>query len=395
MVESEYDVIVVGGGPAGAAAARAAVGGGFNTLLIEKKRMPRHKPCSGYIFTEAGEFLDENYGPIPEEVKAEPQHVRGQRLYFGEGKNLDVPIEGISVWRDRFDQWLCQSSGAEIWDGAPLIDFAEWSDRVELVVGDGDERRQLKASAMIAADGALSGVAGRIDPTFTEGVPYIVTRHEYHIGGADLEPGIFHVFLDAEYGVYPAVCFKDDFVVIDTSVRRGRKLGPVRDAFHAMLGMEFGFRSRELSRDMGCSVVFPSARNRFCLGTGRVLVAGEAAGFMNALGEGISSALATGHMAGMAAAESGGKTPGDLYREKVKPERKRTAMEWSLPALMMGRAKPEFRQTLTSLQPLDIIRLTRAILAWQRSGGVAPGLEKEYMEVALRRLLHGDYDFRA
>jgi flavin-dependent dehydrogenase len=126
-----------------------------------------------------------------------------------------------------------------------------------------------------------------------------------------------------------------------------------------------------------------------------VLVAGEAAGFVNALGEGISSALATGYLAGKAAAEMAGAPPGPLYRERVKPERARTAREWSLPAMMTGRARPAFKEALFSLPLPDILRVTRAWLAWQFRGGVAPGMQKDDIEVLLRKLLHRSYDFRS
>lgn len=395
MAKVDYEVVVVGGGPAGAAAAKAASEAGMRTLLVEKKKMPRHKPCSGYVFTEAQEFIHRHYGPLPGEVMAEPPVIERERLHFGGDRYVDVRVLGWNVWRSKFDQWLCDRSGAEIWEGTKLVDFASWKDRVDVVLERGGEEIKLKAGILIAADGGLSRVVERIDPTFSEGVPQIVTCHEYHRCRVELEPGVFHVFLDADYGVYPAVYGKDDLVVVDTSVRRGRRLKPVREAFHAMLSRKYGFRPGEPYMRMGCRTIFPAAVNRFCLGTDRVLLAGEAAGFMNTLGEGISSALATGYLAGLAARGEGGGSPGEVYRQSVKAERERTAREWSLPALLMGRARPEFRQALRGVSPGDLLRLLHAILSWQRRGGVAPGLQREYLETALRRMLHGDYHFRA
>jgi flavin-dependent dehydrogenase len=116
---------------------------------------------------------------------------------------------------------------------------------------------------------------------------------------------------------------------------------------------------------------------------------------MNALGEGISSALATGKLAGEAAAASGGLHPGPLYRESVAAERERTAREWSLLTLLSGGARPELKDALLRLPILDKLRFLRAVLAWQRGGGVAPGPSKDSIEVALRKLLRGTYDFRS
>jgi len=43
------DVAVIGAGPAGSAAAKRCAEHGLNTVLLEKKRLPRDKVCSGMI----------------------------------------------------------------------------------------------------------------------------------------------------------------------------------------------------------------------------------------------------------------------------------------------------------------------------------------------------------
>ncbi|MBM4333699.1 MAG: FAD-dependent oxidoreductase, partial [Deltaproteobacteria bacterium] len=46
-MDFNYDVIVVGAGPGGATAARVCARSGLKTLIIEKERFPRYKPCGG------------------------------------------------------------------------------------------------------------------------------------------------------------------------------------------------------------------------------------------------------------------------------------------------------------------------------------------------------------
>jgi flavin-dependent dehydrogenase len=55
----EYDVIIVGGGIAGSITAKYATQGGLKTLLIEKEKTPREKPCSGIQFPYFERILGE------------------------------------------------------------------------------------------------------------------------------------------------------------------------------------------------------------------------------------------------------------------------------------------------------------------------------------------------
>ena len=49
-MSEKYDVIIVGAGISGSIAAKFAAKGSLKTLLIEKEKTPREKPCSGIQF---------------------------------------------------------------------------------------------------------------------------------------------------------------------------------------------------------------------------------------------------------------------------------------------------------------------------------------------------------
>lgn len=391
----DFDVLIVGGGPAGAAAALSATRGGLRALIIEKRKMPRPKPCSGFLFSEALELLGGYFGEIPEEVYMDPEDIRGGRLYLPKGLFLEVRIPGKNIARDRFDAWLCGSSGAEIWDGTTLTDFCEWSDHVEVVCQKGGERTMLSARAMVGADGNSSKIAGRIDPTFTTGIPRFISRQDWWRARVDLEPGYLNVFCRAELGFYPSAYIKNGFLVMDSGVVAGTPIGPTRQRFIDFLSSNHGLELIEPVASMGIRAAFTAAYNRFCMGTGRVLLAGEAAGFQNTMGEGISSALATGYLAGQAISECGASSPGNSYFKLTAPERERSAGEWRLTSMMTGRARPEIRDALQALPLPTRARITREIFKWQREGKMIPAMSLAGMEVAIRRFLNRGYDFRA
>ncbi len=391
----DFDVVIAGGGPAGAAAALSATRGGLRALLIEKQPMPRPKPCSGFLFSEALELLDRYFGEVPAEVRMFPEKIEGARLFLPKGLTLEVRIPGRNIARDRFDAWLCRQSGAEIWDGATLTDFCEWGDHVEVECLRQGERLKLSASVLVGADGNSSKIARRIDPSFTSGIPRFISRQDWWRARVDLEPGYLNVFCRAELGFYPSVYLKDDFLVMDSGVLAGNPIGPTRTRFIEFLSANHGLELIEPVMSLGIRAAFTAAYNRFCMGTGRVLLAGEAAGFQNVMGEGISSALATGYLAGQAISECGVSAPGSTYFSLSAPERERSAGEWRLTSMMTGRARPELRDALRS-QPLPVrARVTREIFKWQREGSMMPAMSLAGMEVAARRFLHRGYDFRA
>ncbi len=62
------DVVIVGASLAAAAAAKRTVDAGLETIILERKELPRHKICSGILSPRGHRFLLENFGPLPRET---------------------------------------------------------------------------------------------------------------------------------------------------------------------------------------------------------------------------------------------------------------------------------------------------------------------------------------
>ena len=103
----ECDVAIVGAGPAGCAAARECTRKGLTTVIVEKKKIPRHKACSGILVPDSINLLSEHFGNVPQDVMAIPSHVNAMRMHFPGGHTGDIPIHGLMIRRDRLDAWLC------------------------------------------------------------------------------------------------------------------------------------------------------------------------------------------------------------------------------------------------------------------------------------------------
>jgi flavin-dependent dehydrogenase len=67
-----YDAVIIGAGPAGAAAARELVKSGRKVLVVEKRKLPRYKICSGLILDRAQDLVLEKFGAPTPEVFSRP-----------------------------------------------------------------------------------------------------------------------------------------------------------------------------------------------------------------------------------------------------------------------------------------------------------------------------------
>jgi flavin-dependent dehydrogenase len=339
-----YDAVVVGAGPAGAAAARTLVEYGWRVGILEKKKLPRYKICSGLIVNRSQEIIEERFGSLPESVFSRPKLLKGARMCPADDTMIDVPAEGsgiLNVWRSEFDHWLVEKSGAEILEEHEMIDFEQTQDEVIVHVrGKKDGSLRIKALYLIGADGASSYVRRLLAPDFADQIRYSIPTQLYCLGTINLEREYYYGFLDPSFSAFYAwLNFKDDYLVYGVAARKGDRIEPYLKKFTEYLQENFQLKIEKVVRKTGCMGSDMGIKGNFLLGRDRVLLVGEAAGFMNAFGEGISSALATGHIAAEAIHKA--ETPRDsaisLYRSLAESEQKMTTESWELANAIAGR----------------------------------------------------------
>jgi menaquinone-9 beta-reductase len=342
-----FDCAVIGGGPAGAACARKLVAEGLSTVVLERRRIPRPKACSGILVDGAVDAVRKQFGQIPESVLARPRQYEGWTWHFPRGGRL--VLRGVrpplSVWRSRFDAWLLGRSGAQVRDGRRYLGHREVDGGIDCEVGEGARTALLRCRYLVGADGGRSSVLAGLDPGFHARQRWIAAFQVYVEGRCDLAPDFFHQFFDPALGAFnPCVGVKDDLLLIHSSSFLGSKPGPRAfwQRFVRHLKTHHGLELRRTVRTEGAFFNLMAPANRFFLGRGRVLLAGEAAGFLHAFGEGLSCALRSGELAGATIAEHV-RTPGrplrELYRERVDDELRRVLDSWSP---VFSGAQPEF-----------------------------------------------------
>src|SRR5205085_4201071 len=115
----EVDVLIVGASLSAAAAAKRTVDAGLETVILERKELPRHKICSGILSPRGHRFLLENFGPLPREALHEPTSCRGVTFHFPSMVSLSMDFFGGTtphLHRKFSDHWAIKQSGAEVHD---------------------------------------------------------------------------------------------------------------------------------------------------------------------------------------------------------------------------------------------------------------------------------------
>ncbi len=346
-MKSKYDVVVVGAGPSGAAAARGLVNEGLDVLVIDKKKLPRYKICSGIIFRKSQDITEKYFGEIPRSAYVTPELLKGVRLWTGDKEFSDWPFSkdgrgAPNVWRSEYDYWLVKNSGAEVKDCFALLDFKDTGDGLVLKCRDipNDKIVDIRCRYLVSAEGSKSMIRAKLDPEFERGLKWFVACQYYYEGSSELDPYFFHGFMESQYGdVYAWFNVKDGLQVFGTAVKKGNTIKPYLLKYKELLEKEFGLELKRLVRKSGCVGNDMCPNGKFYLGKGNVLIVGEAAGFLNAFGEGISCALSTGLFAAEAISK-GFNSRNDaltLYTELTKLERKQTKASWRLGARLAGR----------------------------------------------------------
>ena len=166
---TNYDVIVCGGGPAGSSAAWRAATSGARVLLVDKAVFPRDKPCGDGLTPRAVASI----GAIglENELKAfnrvEKLRVNGanRTLTFDWPKSNAFPDFGYVVARTDLDELMlrhAQNIGVEVREGVAVHEPIVENGAVRgITTKHNGTTEDLRASVVIAADGASSRVARR------------------------------------------------------------------------------------------------------------------------------------------------------------------------------------------------------------------------------------------
>jgi geranylgeranyl reductase family protein len=324
MIPASADpILVVGAGPAGTTAARTLAAAGVPVRILDRASFPRNKPCGGGISLRVLKRF-----PYLEDALPRIATHTLKRLYLEGPGGESTVIESdepaaLMIRRVEFDDLLLSLAlreGAELVTGADIVQASATRERVTLVARDG---RRFAAPLVIAADGVHSGVARRLGlhagwPATSIALDMMEETPRTEL--RDLDPSTLWI----AYGYTATGAHADD-------ARQGAAEGyayifPKRDHVNIGIGYVLSYYRHEIEaspyelqrgfvdelRARGV-VAGESMRRNFTPfmipvggplrrpGRGRVLLAGDAGGFVNAFtAEGIYYAMVSGDLAARA-----------------------------------------------------------------------------------------------
>lgn len=311
-------LVVVGGGPVGATLGMLVPG----AVVLEKERFPRDKPCGEgllpagvEVLARAGVDLElRGYPPIPGVT---------YRIPDGPVARADFSrAPGRGVRRSRLDAEL--AGRCRMIEGCRVLSVRQLSEGVELATSEGP----VGAAMVVAADGLRSAVATSLGwwPRSSRGDRLGVVGHlEVAGGGGDIV-----VSLMPGYEVYRApVGPMEDLVAVLGDRRLLRSAGSGLEGRYRELAGRAHPELRDArlsSRLRGCG---PFAYRPEVVARGRVLLAGDCAGFLDPItGDGLTAGLQQAETLATLLAGAPERVVPEYRRWWARQWRRRRSMAW-------------------------------------------------------------------
>jgi flavin-dependent dehydrogenase len=394
----EIDAIVVGASLSAAAAGKRLVDAGLETVVLERKKLPRHKICSGILSPRGHRFLLENFGPLPREILHEPTSCRGVTFHFPSLLRLSMDFHGgptPHLHRRYSDYWAIRRSGVEVQDETTFLGLEDDGSRVTVRSRGPEGERTYRARVVIGADGPSSAVVRAVVPEHPKQIPWFFVGQKFHeIESCPLDPDYFHFWFHPELGHYTWCHERDGKQIVGVGFDAGGSFHgthqKVVDYFREKHDVHLG----PADEHEGCAENFGlSLINRYVFGRGNVLITGQAAGFLNMMAEGMSCALHSGAISGEAvvAALRTNRPVQETYRRMIASEVRRCSDQWN--PLMIAFGSPheaDFKSALRKLPRRDQATLMKEVLSFIRIYGKFKW-GRQILGQSIGRLVRGGY----
>ena len=311
MSTQNYDVLIVGGGPAGAAAGLRLAQAGLRVAILEKATLPRVKPCGGGLTYRILARFPQLQAHIERLVlnRVDTIHFYAPDLSCVRYTYPEPLV--LMIRRAEFDAMLltqCQLAGVTVVTAARVNDLTVQAAGVAVKTSGGET---FFAKALIGADGVNSIVARKTGLRKSWTRAQVAASLVAEIPRAELafqdQTAISILFGLSGFG-YGWVFPKQQYVNLGVAGLRVTRQDPtIRTVYAQFLRLlaNQGLIPPSFEPQNARGGLIPLKGVLPQTQTGRVLLCGDAAGFVNAFtGEGIYYAMVSGDLAAQTLAQA-------------------------------------------------------------------------------------------
>ena len=265
----------------------------------------------------AQEFLA-TYGRVPEDAILSPRWVNFRYHDWDRGIRKPTELRFLNVDRKGFDSWLVSllPDNVTVAGTTSVIGFSQDAQRVTVQLKNGTGPTAIECGNLVGADGPRSTVRRQLG---VGTVGTYVTLQDFCALEGEIEPYFDCIYMrdiGDEFG-YAYVMPKGDVAIVG-SVFYPKTKRPHEKHEQVLRMLRKALPLGESRKREAWVALTVRDRSDLVPGMGRVLLAGEAGGFMSPTsGEGISYALNTGSLAGRAISSGDADTALERYRSSV------------------------------------------------------------------------------
>lgn len=304
---NSFDVIVVGGGIAGSVAAKYAAHGGLQTLLVEKEKTPRDKPCSGIQFPYFERIIGDT---IPRDRLCKVQLTK-VKLVLPNGKSYGSSFNMLNFMRKPFDQWLnqlAQRNGAIFMDEYRFLAFERNTDHITVHLQHRKSTVQSYTTQyLVDASGLRPIIRQQLRPHDIRQTSMGATLNYYVDGSGNFDPHTLYQFWNLDWNdamfawVYPKTLDDgNNYWVVGTGCNTGNIVDR-QTRFYNYLTQKYALHGNIIKKEGYSHQLDLSSHDRVWLGEDRILMVGDAAGLVDPTrGVGMDSAALSGRLVAQA-----------------------------------------------------------------------------------------------